>query len=175
MKTYVKRYSHTTSPGIRNEFHISITGEILDSPPTAHSAPLQATTMLFSFINQFEGSPSWAYLILMPLPRHFWLPCAPFCCCCKPVAPPFLNHASNQEDLGYPVLSQHSSWWEFPWSHIQPRERRDGPWAEVVRKYTPGHSIAQIYKDIVQRLACFYSPFSTEGKILALYTLNTNA
>lgn len=58
IKSCVKRYSNTTSSGIRNESDMSITGQILDSPPAAHSTPLQATTMLLSFMKQFEGSPS---------------------------------------------------------------------------------------------------------------------
>lgn len=67
---------------------VSMTGQILDSPPAPHSAPPQTTTMLFSSMKQFfEGSPLWAHLILIALPRHFWLPCAPFCCYYKPVAP----------------------------------------------------------------------------------------
>lgn len=140
--SYVKRYFNTTSSGISNESQTSITGQVLASPPAAHSAPPQTTTMLFSFMKQFEGSASWARLSPMPLPRYFWLPRGPLCCCYKLVASLLEPH---QQRAGFWLFCPKPALLLMP--HTDERAEVHG--------YVPWHGLAQIHKDIAQNLHVF--------------------
>lgn len=127
-------------------------------PSSAHSAPPQATTMLFTFTKQFEGSASWAHLSPMPLPRYFWLPRGPFCCCYKPVAPLLEPH---QQQGGF--------WLPRPKPALLLMPHTDE--GAEVHGYVPRRPSTDPQR-YSTKTCTFYCPFSTKGKILALCSLS---
>lgn len=164
MKSYVKRCSSTTSPGLRNESPVSVTDfghrctcSQCSSAGHHYAGLLHEAVWRISFMSTFDSRASAQALLTATFSSLLLA---------KPVAT-FLNHTSNQEVFGYPALSQHPSR-GFPWCHLQPREGRGGPWAED----TPGHRSTKT--QCIFYRACFYNPLSvsTEGKIRALYTLS---
>lgn len=117
---FLVKMHHKTSPGIRNE---SEHYRIDFGQPSSCSECSPA--------GQHYTIPSWSTLKDLHISQAFFNHHVLLVAATINLLPHSLNHTSNQEDFGYAVLTQHTSWGEFSGYYILPKERRDGPWARA--------------------------------------------